>query len=109
VIMAVLMALGGAVFALTDQALVLVIGAFTGTISVTSSEVGVFQTVEQAVLPQTAPDERRTWLFSIYNTVANFAQAIGSQFEFITTPVTRSGSPGMPGSTRTGRSGEPGV
>ena len=78
VIMAVLMALGGAVFALTDQALVLVIGAFTGTISVTSSEVGVFQTVEQAVLPQTAPDERRTWLFSIYNTVANFAQAIGS-------------------------------
>lgn len=77
-IMAVLMAAGGAIFAATDSVLLLVIGAFTGTISVTSSEVGVFQTVEQAVLPQTAPDERRTWLFSIYNTVANLAQAAGS-------------------------------
>jgi MFS family permease len=78
VIMAGLMAAGGAIFALTDQVALLVVGAFTGTISVTSSEVGVFQTVEQAILPQTAPDARRTWLFSIYNTVANFAQALGS-------------------------------
>ena len=76
--MAVLMALGGVVFALTDSFWPLLIGAFTGTISATSSEVGVFQTVEQAILPQTAPDERRTWLFSIYNTVANFAGALGS-------------------------------
>ena len=56
----------------------LLIGAFTGTISATSSEVGIFQTVEQAILPQTAPDSRRTWLFAIYNTVANFAGALGS-------------------------------
>jgi len=77
-IMAALMALGGLVFALTDNFWVLLIGAFTGTISATSSEVGVFQTVEQAVLPQTAPNEKRTWLFSIYNTAANFAGALGS-------------------------------
>ncbi len=77
-IMALLMAAGGLVFALTDRFGLLLVGAFTGTISVTSSEVGVFQTVEQAILPQTAPNERRTWLFSIYNTVANFAQAVGS-------------------------------
>ena len=76
--MAVLMALGGVIFALTDSFWALLIGSFTGTISATSSEVGVFQTVEQAILPQTAPDERRTWLFSIYNTVANFAGALGS-------------------------------
>ena len=76
--MAVLMALGGVIFALTNSFGWLLIGAFTGTISATSSEVGVFQTVEQAILPQTAPDERRTWLFSIYNTVANFAGALGS-------------------------------
>src|SRR5207244_2865071 len=42
--------------------------------------VGVFQTVEQAVLPQTAPNEKRTWLFSIYNTIANIAGAFGSLF-----------------------------
>jgi len=77
-IMAALMAVGGMLFALTGSFGLLLVGAFTGTISVTSSEVGVFQTVEQAILPQTAPNERRTWLFSIYNTVANFAQALGS-------------------------------
>lgn len=78
--MAALMAIGGMVFALTNDPILLVLGAFTGTISVTSSEVGVFQTVEQAILPQTAPDARRTWLFSVYNTVANWAQALGSLF-----------------------------
>ena len=77
-IMAALMAVGGIVFALTDSFWLLLLGAFTGTISATSSEVGVFQTVEQAVLPQTAPNERRTWLFSIYNTAAYFAGALGS-------------------------------
>ena len=76
--MALLMAAGGIVFALTHEFWVFVAAGFTGTISTTSSEVGVFQTVEQAVLPQTAPAERRTWLFSIYNTVANFAAALGS-------------------------------
>ncbi|MCA1683415.1 MAG: MFS transporter, partial [Actinobacteria bacterium] len=76
--MAILMAAGGLIFALTSDFWWLVVGAFTGTISATSSEVGVFQTVEQAILPQTAPDERRTWLFAIYNTAASFAGALGS-------------------------------
>ncbi len=76
--MAALMAVGGGVFAISDGFWPLLLGAFTGTISATSSEVGVFQTVEQAILPQTAPDDRRTWLFSVYNTVANLAGAIGS-------------------------------
>ena len=78
--MALLMAVGGLVFALTDSFAMLVVAGFTGTISATNSEVGVFQTVEQAILPQTAPDDRRTWLFAIYNTVANFAGAFGSLF-----------------------------
>ena len=76
--MAALMAVGGLIFALTDNVWLLLLGALTGTISATSSEVGIFQTVEQAVLPQTAPNEKRTWLFSIYNTAANFAGALGS-------------------------------
>jgi MFS family permease len=78
--MALLMAVGGIVFALTSSFVVLILAAFTGTISATSSEVGVFQTVEQAILPQTAPNEKRTWLFSIYNTIANVAGAFGSLF-----------------------------
>lgn len=79
-IMAGLMAAGGLLFAVTDNPLVLLVAAFTGTISATSSEVGVFNTVEQAILPQTADDRRRTWLFSVYNTIANFAGAAGALF-----------------------------
>jgi len=78
--MALLMTVGGLVFALTSSFIVLVIASFTGTISATSSEVGVFQTVEQAVLPQTAPADKRTWLFAVYNTIANIAGACGALF-----------------------------
>ena len=78
--MAVLMIAGGLLFAFGSTFPLLLLGAFTGTISATSSEVGAFLTVEQAILPQTAPPERRTWLFSIYAFVANIAQAVGSLF-----------------------------
>ena len=78
--MAVLMVVGGLLFALAGDFWLLLLGAFTGTISATSSEVGAFLTVEQAVLPQTAPPEKRTWLFSIYAMAANFAQAAGALF-----------------------------
>ena len=78
--MAVLMALGGLLFAGTDRFAILVLAGFTGTISATNSEVGVFQTVDQAMLPQTAPDARRTWLFAVYNTLATFGGALGALF-----------------------------
>jgi MFS family permease len=74
------MAIGGLVYAATDSFAILVLAGFTGTISATNSEVGVFQTVDQAMLPQTAPDARRTWLFSLYNAVAGFAGALGALF-----------------------------
>src|SRR5438045_8693589 len=78
--MAVLMVVGGIAFALTDRFAILVLAGFTGTISATSSEVGVFQTIDQAMLPQTAPDARRTWLFAVYNTLATFGGALGALF-----------------------------
>ncbi|MDP9321132.1 MAG: MFS transporter [Chloroflexota bacterium] len=78
--MAVLMAIGGLLFAITDSFAILVLAGFTGTISATNSEVGVFQTVDQAMLPQTAPDARRTWLFAVYNTLATFGGALGALF-----------------------------
>ena len=58
--MAALMAAGGFLFAIASSPWLLVLAAFTGTISATSSEVGVFNTVDQAVLPQVVPPERRT-------------------------------------------------
>ena len=77
-VMALLMAAGGLLFALASDPLWLALGALTGTISATNSEVGAFITVEQAILPQTAPDERRTFLFALYNAVGNLCGAVGS-------------------------------
>jgi MFS family permease len=76
--MAVLMALGGALFAVSHDPWLLVIGAFTGTISATSSEVGVFNTVDQAILSQAVEPARRTWAFAVYGLVGNLAQAAGA-------------------------------
>jgi len=81
--MAALMTVGGLLFAIGGSFWLLLLGAFTGTISATSSEVGILQTIDQAVLPQTAPDSRRTWLFSIYNTIATLAAALGALFSAI--------------------------
>src|SRR5712691_1450715 len=78
--MALLMAFGGLVYALTDNFWLLLLGGFTGTISVANSEVGPFLAVEQAVLPQTAPDDRRTWLFSLYDMLGSFSGALGALF-----------------------------
>jgi MFS family permease len=92
--MAVLMMAGGLVFAFADQLWLLVLGAFTGTISASSAEVGPFVTVEQAILPQTAPDERRTWLFSIYDTLGNLAGAAGALFTGVVALFARLGLSG---------------
>jgi MFS family permease len=76
--MSILMLLGGLAFAASNSLWLLMVGAFTGTISATNSEVGAFSAVDQAVLPQTAPPERRTWLFAIYDMLGNFASALGA-------------------------------
>jgi MFS family permease len=78
--MSTLMIVGGLLFAFGTNLWVMLLGAFTGTISASSAEVGPFQTVEQAILPGTVSPEKRTWLFSIYEMLGNFAGAIGALF-----------------------------
>src|SRR4051812_41988123 len=75
---ALLMALAGAVFALTDQVLVLLVAAVVGTISPSGKEVGPFLSVEQAIVPQTTSDDQRTRAFALYNMVGWASGAIGS-------------------------------
>ncbi len=77
-VMAGLMVVGGLVFAVSSSPWLLLLGAFTGTISATSSEVGVFNTVDQAILPETVAPERRTWAFAVYGMLGNLAQAFGA-------------------------------
>jgi MFS family permease len=75
---ALLMALAGAVFALTDNPLLLGVAAVVGTINPSGKEVGPFLSVEQAVLPQTTADEQRTSVFAAYNLVSALAGALGA-------------------------------
>jgi MFS family permease len=75
---AILMALAGWLFAVSDNPLFLTIGAIFGTISPSGKEVGPFLSIEQAILPQTTADQHRTAVFSAYNIVGSFAAAIGA-------------------------------
>lgn len=60
-----------------NPVLLAVIG-LTGMVAVTSSESTGLQSVDQAVLPQTLPAERRTAAFALYNLLAAGASALGA-------------------------------
>ena len=75
---ALLMAIGGAGFALAESPLVLVAAAVIGTISPSGREVGPFLSVEQAILPQAGADRHRTILFAAYNLVSSLFGALGA-------------------------------
>jgi MFS family permease len=75
---ALLMALAGWVFAVSNDPVLLTIAAILGTISPSGKDVGPFLSIEQAILPQTASDQQRTAVFSAYNLVGSFAGAVGA-------------------------------
>jgi len=78
IIGALLMALAGCVFSISDNPIWLAIAAIFGTISPSGKEVGPFLSIEQAILPQTTSDRHRTAVFSAYNLVGSFAGALGA-------------------------------
>lgn len=78
IIGALLMALAGSIFAVSEEPILLAIAATIGTISPSGKEVGPFLSIEQAILPQTTVDRHRTAVFSAYNLVGSFAGAIGA-------------------------------
>ncbi len=73
-----LMALSGIIFAVAHAPWLLVVAALTGTISATSGEVGPFETVEAAILPQTTSEKRRNQAFGLYNAVGAAMVALGA-------------------------------
>ena len=75
---ALLMALAGTVFAVTENPILLALAAIVGTISPSGKEVGPFISIEQAVLPQTVRSEQRTGVFAAYNIVGSLAGAVGA-------------------------------
>jgi len=73
-----LMALSGIIFAVAHTPWLLVVAALTGTISATSGEVGPFETVESAILPQTTSEKRRNQAFGLYSAVGAAMVALGA-------------------------------
>lgn len=75
---AILMAIAGWVFAISNDPIYLTIAAIFGTISPSGKEVGPFLSIEQAILPETTQDQYRTTLFSIYNLIGSLCGALGA-------------------------------
>jgi len=75
---AALMVLGGLVFAVTDNFLLLLFAATVGVLSPSGNEVGPFLAVEQAALTQTVAAEQRTRLFAWYHLAGSLATAAGA-------------------------------
>ena len=78
IIYAILMAISGTIFLMTNNYVALIASALIGTINVTGTEVGAFLSIEQAILPQTVNDiKKRNSIFSIYNMAGTFAMSAG--------------------------------
>lgn len=84
-----LMILAGLVFAFTRYLILLVLAAIIGTISPSGNEVGPFLSIEQAALPQTAPERHRTQVFAWYNLAGSFATALGALSAGVLTSLLR--------------------
>ncbi|HET6457771.1 MAG TPA: MFS transporter [Nitrosopumilaceae archaeon] len=78
IIYAILMAISGGIFLVTNNYVALIVSALIGTINVTGTEVGAFLSIEQAILPQTVNDiKKRNSIFAIYNMAGTFAMSAG--------------------------------
>jgi MFS family permease len=75
---AALMILGGLMFALTANFLLLLLAATIGVLSPSGNEVGPFLAIEQAALAQTVAAEERTRTFALYHLAGSFATAAGA-------------------------------
>ena len=78
VILAVLGAAGLAVMAAPLPASALVVAAFLGMVNGMGRDRGGLGTLEQAILPDTAPPERRTWALAYYNLTLDIGHGVGA-------------------------------
>jgi MFS family permease len=77
-LMAVVMIVTGLAFGMLAAFGALLVVATLGTINPSAGDVSAFLPIEQALLPDTVPAERRTHVFARYSLIASIAGAIGS-------------------------------
>jgi MFS family permease len=88
-ILTFLMATSGIIFAATENRVALFMAAIIGTLSPTGAEIGSFLPMEQAILPQTTPEEKGNSAFAAYNTVGTLSSAAGLLFGLLATFLQR--------------------
>lgn len=77
-LMAVLMIATGLAFGMVGAFGTLLVVAAVGTINPSFGDVSAFLPIEQALLPDTVPPDRRTHVFARYSLVASLAGAFGA-------------------------------
>jgi MFS family permease len=76
--LSLLSAIGGLGFAFTGSEVSIVLLAFIGMLNGMGTDRGPIFSIEQAIIPQMVPAERRTLAFSWYNVVIESGQALGA-------------------------------
>jgi MFS family permease len=84
-----LTAVGYLALAAFTQAAVLLPLAFLGMVNGMGRDRGAASALEQAILPATVPDERRTWALAWYNMVLDGGHALGALAAATPTLLTR--------------------
>jgi MFS family permease len=77
-VLALLSALGFAALAVANRVVVLVPLAFAGMLNGMGRDRGAASALEQALLPATTSDQRRTWVLAVYNVVLDTGHAVGA-------------------------------
>lgn len=73
-----LMAAGGVALVLSDRSSVILVSAFFGMVNGMGRDRGAGLTIEQAMIPQTTTEEKRTQVFAWYNVFVDSGHAVGS-------------------------------
>lgn len=76
--LALIAAAGGAVVATASQVTVLAVAAFLGTMNSLGKDRAGAGALEQAILPNTVPEEQRTRAFAWFNVAADISNGFGS-------------------------------
>ena len=71
-------ALTGIILGITSDFVLVAVGMFIGSLSLTGGEVGPFLSVEQSIIPQVTIEAARNRAFSVYNFVGYVGLSLGS-------------------------------
>lgn len=93
--LALLTAAGGAGSALATSPLALGAAAFLGMLNGMGRDRGAALVIEQAALPGTVPDARRTRAFAVYNVLQDAGHALGSLLAGLPVALQRVGAPAL--------------